>query len=133
MQQILIEREALLASLLPWGQVNYGIDEGWIRAYPYQVEVSQGGTCDIEVRAANHTGEPLDWNVEAVLPPGWSAQNQPLAELSGEYTSDERVARIHVSIGVPAGLKPGSYPLALRVTWAGRYLGQVCHTLLQVY
>jgi glyoxylase-like metal-dependent hydrolase (beta-lactamase superfamily II) len=133
MEQNLITREALLAELLPWDHPNFGTDEGWIRAYPYEVETCPGGTCMVEVRATNHAAQPTGLTVKAVLPPGWTAHDQapvlsPKRESQGEWIVNARVA-----ITIPSGTGAGIYPLAFQVTWGGRYLGQVCHGLVKVW
>lgn len=132
MDGMLADREALLADLLPWAHPNYGIDEGWIRAYPYQVDACAGSSCRIEVRAANHAGAPGDLAVSAALPDGWEQPGQPAPGWTSRQNSAEWLTHAAVTINVPAGTAPGIYPAAFRVTWNGRYLGQVCHALIQV-
>ncbi len=129
MEQILIAREALLAELLPWDHPNFGTDEGWIRAYPYEIETGPGTACAVEVRATQHADQTLALTVKAVLPPGWTA-NYP-SSCTNE-SKEEWIVRARVSITIPAGAEAGSYPIAFRVTWGGRYLGQVCHALVKV-
>jgi hypothetical protein len=43
------------------------------------------------------------------------------------------MVRARVSIAIPPETEAGQYPLAVRVTWGGRYLGQVCHALVNVW
>ncbi len=132
MEQMLVEREALLADLLPWPHPNYGTDEGWIRAYPYQVDACPGSSCVIEVRATNHADQPADLSAAAVPPEGWEQPEQPGETWSTGRESAEWISHAAVTVSVPAGARPGIYPVAFRVTWNGRYLGQVCHALIQV-
>jgi glyoxylase-like metal-dependent hydrolase (beta-lactamase superfamily II) len=131
-EQNLITRESLLAELLPWDHPNFGTDEGWIRAYPYEIETCAGGTCRVEVRATNHAPHPAALIIEAVPPPGWPVPDQPapsqVREINGEH-----IVRAQVAVTVPAETAAGCYPLAFRVTWDGHYLGQVCHALIRVW
>jgi glyoxylase-like metal-dependent hydrolase (beta-lactamase superfamily II) len=133
MEKMLVEREALLAVLLPWEHPNSGTDEGWIRAYPYEIEASAGGSCTVEIRATNHTGKPVALTVEAVTPAGWkqdilTSETEPAELLPGEW-----IQRARLAISVPPGTDPGVYPVSFRVTWGDRYLGQVCHCLVKIW
>jgi glyoxylase-like metal-dependent hydrolase (beta-lactamase superfamily II) len=130
LDEMLVKREKLLAELLPWDDVNYGVDEGWIRAYPYQVDACPGASSVIEVRATEHGGGAHALAVEAVPPPGWSAGAS--AAVDRLVVHGERIVRARVVVSVPPEAAPGRYPLAFRVTWDGRYLGQICHALVDV-
>jgi glyoxylase-like metal-dependent hydrolase (beta-lactamase superfamily II) len=130
MQQMLVEREAMLAELLPWPHPNYGTDSGWIRAYPYEVETSPGAACTLEVRATNHAEAQPALSVEAIMPPGWES-----AAAAASFVIEDKGESItcaRVSICPPPHAQQGTYPVALRVTWGGRCLGQICHTLVKV-
>jgi hypothetical protein len=133
MEQMLTQRAALLAELLPWDDPNYGTDEGWMRAYPYEVETCPGGACALEVRATNHAAQPLTLAVEAVPPPGWGSQAQPPEPFVTGTIQDEWIVHAQVVITIPPETAAGSYPVAFRITWGGRYLGQVCHALVRVW
>jgi glyoxylase-like metal-dependent hydrolase (beta-lactamase superfamily II) len=132
MEQMLIAREGMLQELLPWEHINYGTDEGWIRTYPYELETSAGATCLIEVRASQHAAQPVSLSIEAVLPPGWSCEVQNRADVPGVGSGGDCFSHRAAAVHIPAGVKPGSYPLPFRVTWGGRCLGQVCHALVRV-
>jgi glyoxylase-like metal-dependent hydrolase (beta-lactamase superfamily II) len=133
MEHMLIARETLLAELLPWDHPNFGIDEDWLRAYPYEVEVCAGNSCIIEVRATNHTARPVELTVDPVLPPAWTSCCHPPVPSSGGETSDEWIVSARMSITISPETASGLYPVAFRVTWDGRYLGQVCHVLVRVW
>ncbi|RPJ50771.1 MAG: MBL fold metallo-hydrolase [Chloroflexi bacterium] len=133
MEKILIAREGMLAELLPWDDSNFGVDEGWVRAYPYEIETGAGGTCVVEVRATNHAARPVELTAEAVLPPGWPASGQQSAASFTREVQGDRMVCTRVPIQTPAETTPGTYPVAFRVTWDGCYLGQVCHALIRVW
>jgi hypothetical protein len=133
MEGILVDREALLAALLPWDHPNFGTDEGWIRAYPYEIETGPGGGCLLEVRATNHSDQPQALLVDPVLPPGWTSRPQPPQPFYPLPVQEDSIVCARLSITVPPETPPGVYPLAFRVTWGGRYLGQVCHALVKVW
>ena len=131
MEHMLAAREALLARLLPWEHPNFGVDEGWIRVYPYQAECLPGGTCLLEVRATDHAIQSPDLTVEAVLPPGWQAQPCDSPKV-GRVMQCDALVSAPTAITVAPETYPGIYPVAFRVTWNGQYLGQVCHALVVV-
>ena len=43
MLDTLAEREKCYTALFPWDHANYGMDEHWIRCYPYEQEITPGG------------------------------------------------------------------------------------------
>jgi glyoxylase-like metal-dependent hydrolase (beta-lactamase superfamily II) len=132
MEQLLIQREALLAELLAWEDANFGTDAGWLRAYPYEVQARAGATCVVEVRATNHAGRIQALSVEAVLPAGWQTSGAPVVAACAAESLGEALFTARVAIHVPEEAQPGSYALPLRVTLNGRYLGQICHAMLTV-
>jgi glyoxylase-like metal-dependent hydrolase (beta-lactamase superfamily II) len=133
MEQMLVEREALLAELVPWDHPNFGTDEGWLRAYPYEMATMPGGTCVIEVRATNHDASKTHHLiVEAIVASGWEANSQVSLPSVGVEVGGEKIIQAHVAIRIPPEARGGLYPVAFRVTWDDRYLGQVCHALVKV-
>ena len=134
MEEMLTEREAILSELLPWPHPNYGSDEGWLRAYPYEIEARPGATCVIELRASQHAETLQELCAEPVLPPGWSwsALTLPPPSSSTSQPWEDAWTSLGFAIHIPAGAAPGLQPLPFRVTFAGRYLGQTCHALLHL-
>jgi len=133
MEKMLVEREALVGELLPWENPNFGTDAGWLRVYPYEVEAASGGACTLEVRATNHGSRPTGLHVQAVLPPGWTAFNQPALDCPPVRPGEEWLVKAPVWIANPPGTPSGCYPVAFRITWGERYLGQVCQGQVKVW
>ncbi len=141
MEAMLAERERLLAALLPWPDPNFGLDEGWVRTYPYEQEAWPGGAAAVEVQFTNHGPRPAEAAVEPVLPAGWLwdrersvARVQVPARTGGSTASccprPDGAARVWVLL--PKDARAGRYVLPFRVTWGGRYLGQVRHAIVAV-
>ncbi|NQT87998.1 MBL fold metallo-hydrolase, partial [bacterium] len=58
MRRNLAERETVYGALLPWEHANTGMDELWVRAYPYEQKVRAGGTARFQVIVTNHAPKP---------------------------------------------------------------------------
>ena len=57
MRTNLAEREHLYADLFPWDHPNYGMDEHWVRPYPYEQNVTAGGTATLRLDFTNHSAQ----------------------------------------------------------------------------
>ena len=141
MEAMLVERERLLAEMLPWPHPDFGTDEHWARAYPYEQEAAAGSTIAIEVHLTNHGPESSEGRVEPVLPEGWRWDT---ARGDGRLTVTARtdglatpfcerpdgVARLWLTL--PEDTAPGRYVVPLRLTWGRRYLGQIRHAVVEI-
>lgn len=141
MENMLIERERLFSQMLPWPHPNFGTDENWVRAYPYDQEVGRGSTFSIDVQFTNHGARDADARVEPVLPEGWrwdpdrgKARLRVPAETDGsvdDYCANpDRAARVWIT--VPEDAAAGRAVIPFRVTWDGKYLGQFRHAIVTV-
>ena len=127
MLDTLAEREKCYTELFPWDHANYGMDEHWVRCYPYEQEVAPGGTAQLRVEVTNHSYEPRTATVHPILPASWNMEIAP-----GETTILPRAAgSIGFSIPIPAGVrlpKPytasGRIVVPMDITYNGNPLGQ---------
>ena len=141
MEHMLAEREALLGTMLPWAHPDFGCDESWLRAYPYEQAVSPGESFWVDVQFTNHGPTEAVARVEPVLPAGWRWEmERSAASITVPARTDGCVAdyaaqsdgAVRVWLRAPADTQPGLYVVSLRVTWDGRYLGQYRHALVRV-
>jgi len=51
----LMDRHTLLNELTDWDDCNYGLDEQWMRVYPYGQKTVPGKTIEYEVKVFNHS------------------------------------------------------------------------------
>jgi hypothetical protein len=72
-KKILVERRQLLQELMPWENINFGLDEQWVRFYPYEKNVMPGSTHDLEVIIYNHFKSEATFSLELNLPSGYNA------------------------------------------------------------
>ena len=141
MDATLTEREKLLGEMLPWANPNFGIDEWWARAYPFEQETAGGCSVAIDVQFTNHGPADVLASVEAVLPEGWAADDAGSATsvtcppdtegMVGDFCECPDAAA-RVQLVVPESAEPGRYVIPLRVTWGGQYLGQFRHAIVTV-
>ncbi|MCE2415529.1 MBL fold metallo-hydrolase [Candidatus Poribacteria bacterium] len=95
MLDTLAEREKCYTELFPWDHANYGIDEHWVRCYPYEQEVVLGETAQLRVEITNHSSEPRTAIVQPILPSAWDIGISP-AETTISARSDG-----HIDFSVP--------------------------------
>ena len=77
MLDTLAEREKCYTELFPWDHANYGMDEHWIRCYPYEQEIAPGGTAQLRVEITNHSDEPRTATAQPILPASWGMEIAP--------------------------------------------------------
>jgi hypothetical protein len=141
MDGMLAERERLFGELLPWAHPDFGTDEYWVRADPYEQAVAPGEVFAVDVVFTNHGPAPVEARVAPVLPAGWGwaePRNQAVVRVparteglaAGWCTDPDRAARLWIV--VPDDAAPGLVVIPFRVTWDGRYLGQIRHALVRV-
>ena len=100
MLDTLAEREKCYTELFPWDHANYGMDEHWVRCYPYEQEVALGGTAQLRVEVTNHSYEPRTATAQPILPASWGVEIA-----SRETTIPPRTdGYIGFSIPIPVGV-----------------------------
>jgi glyoxylase-like metal-dependent hydrolase (beta-lactamase superfamily II) len=72
MEQNLKTRIDLLEELFPWGNANFGLDEGWARFYPYGLSTKAGEPAEQELRIWNHLDRELQGEIRLNPPAGWT-------------------------------------------------------------
>lgn len=77
MLDTLAEREKCYTELFPWDHANYGMDEHWVRCYPYEQEVALGETAQLRVELTNHSREPRTATAQPILPASWDMEIAP--------------------------------------------------------
>ena len=114
MESVLTERETMYAALFPWPSPDYGLDEHWLRPYPYEQTARAGCDVNIELQATNHSMAPLELSARPIPPVGWRADDCPAAAIQpagGNVTAD--AAPPAISAGNVYALPPGPYKSAV--------------------
>ncbi len=71
------EREKCFTDLFPWDHANYGMDEHWIRCYPYEQEISPENTVQLTVEITNHSSVERKAHAQPILPESWENEITP--------------------------------------------------------
>ncbi len=108
MRQALVRRVALLKDLLPWDDPNFGLDEGWVRFYPYGLELEAGQEAEIQLKILNHSPRERTFHVLARAPAG--SRIQALADASLDVPAGEERA-LEVKVAAPKDVPPGVHVL----------------------
>ena len=104
MTDVLIERTKLLKELLPFDDINYGIDEQWARIYPYGQKASPGGSLDYSVKIFNHSGEAKTFTLEPSQSEDLNVEPGKASIVIGPQTEGEQNFRVSVSKKAAPGI-----------------------------
>jgi len=110
MRANLAQREKLFGQLVPWDHANYGMDELWVRCFPYEQTAAAGGKCSLEVVVTNHSTGPRTARCRAVLPRTWGGR--PTEWASTEVPAKTE-GRVKLATTVPHDVKPGRYVIPI--------------------
>ncbi len=113
MSQALIKRKELLAELFPWEEPNYGIDERWIRLFPYGCKTESGRAIQLGARVFNHSGVSHVCKVKMNLPAGFDVEPAAASASIGPRTE----GRIDFRVLVDDSVITGTYVITADVEW----------------
>ena len=128
MRQALKRRLELLSDLFPWDDANFGIDEQWVRIYPYEQIVKPGNPTDIQVQIMNHSPVPHEFTVTLNTPEGVRAL--PEKATVRIPPRQERVLRFRVVL--PELLSPSGDVVTADIQFDSWDLRHWCEGLLTV-
>jgi glyoxylase-like metal-dependent hydrolase (beta-lactamase superfamily II) len=128
MRANLAERERLFGDLLPWDHANYGLDDSWVRCFPYEQRVSPGEQIGLEVVFTNHSAGEREAVCRPVLPRAWNVE----IEASSARIAPQEERGISFRMNVPQDAAPGRCVVPIEVTYGGRPLGPFREAILDV-
>jgi glyoxylase-like metal-dependent hydrolase (beta-lactamase superfamily II) len=128
MTDVLLERTLILKDLLPFDDINYGIDEQWARIYPYGQKASPGGSLDFSVKIFNHSGEAKTFTLEPAETEGLNVEPEKVSIVIGPQTEGEQNFRVSVS----ETAAPGISLLFVTVKFDGWDLHEWCEGLVEI-
>ncbi|MFH1718414.1 MAG: MBL fold metallo-hydrolase [Planctomycetota bacterium] len=128
MSQALVERKALLAELFPWEEPNYGIDERWIRFYPYGSKTRPGQTIQLSAKIFNHADVPRMFTVALNMPAGFDAASASVSATIPPQTERQ----VDFSILAGAAVSPGTYIITADVKWGQWQLPRWTEAIIEI-
>ena len=93
----MLERNSILKDLFPWDNINYGIDEQWIRVYPYGQKATPGETVEFTVKIFNHSDVIKTFIIEPDVPEGFNVEPETASLVIEPRTEGEQTFKIKVS------------------------------------
>lgn len=128
MRANLAEREKLFGSLFPWDHANYGMDEPWVRCFPYEQRAA-GANLAFDVVVTNHSATARTIACRAALPStlGGGMTAWVAAEIPAKQDGS-----LPIAIKLPAGAKPGRYVVAIDLRHGDRVLPQFTEAIMVV-
>ena len=121
MRANLAERERLYAELFPWDHPNYGMDEHWVRPYPYEQDVSPSETATLHLTLTNHSSQARIASCCPILPQSWRM------EIPEQVVTIPSKQEGHITFSIPIPTHANGVPrtvIPLKVTYDGQPLGQ---------
>lgn len=128
MRSNLAERERLYGELFPWDSPNYGMDEFWVKCYPYEQDANLGNKVEIRVDITNHSSKDKKATCRPVLPKSWNIDIEPKSAIIPSKSE----GHINFSLIVPKDIQPKLYVIPFDLTYDGLSLGQFREALLFV-
>jgi hypothetical protein len=102
--------------------VNYSVDEGWARLYPYTSEVAAGQAVKLELRLTNHAPARTSYRVEWHLPDARTS--------TGAVTIPSQTdGALSTTFRAP---DPGLYVVTASIGFAGHHLREFVEALVRV-
>ncbi len=129
MLDTLAEREKCYTDLFPWDHANYGMDDQWVRCFPYQQGVKAGDNVTLNVEITNHSDEPRTAIAKPILPSSWGIEIEP----KGTTILPKTDGQIQFSITIPSDCNDsGRVIIPFEITYHNRPLGQFRETILVI-
>lgn len=132
MQENLDEREGLFGRLFPWEQANYGMDESWVRAFPYEQSASPGERVKVQVFVTNHSAGAREAAARLVVPRSWRRGGEQATPWAAGELPAKRETPLEVRLQIPGDAKPGRYPVAIDVFYDDRSLPEFSEAIIVV-
>ncbi len=134
MLDTLNERENCFTELFPWDHANYGMDEQWVRCYPYEQEIRPGETAELSVAFTNHSLQSCEASAQPILPESWGIEIEPKTTTI-TAKSDGSVS---FSVPIPDEKTINKHSTSERIvipidiTYNNRHLGQYRESILSI-
>lgn len=129
MRQTLDEREKRFGALVPWEHANYGLDDSWVRCFPYTQQARAGERVTVEVVFTNHAAIAQATACRATLPAAWggTATDWKTADVPAKTEKG-----LSLTLQIPAGAAAGRYVVPIDVKHGSYDLPQFAEAVVEV-
>jgi glyoxylase-like metal-dependent hydrolase (beta-lactamase superfamily II) len=128
MTKLLLERNAILKDLFPWDDINYGIDEQWIKVYPYGQKTNPGKTVECTVKIFNYSDKVKTFIIEPDEIKEFNVRPTVTSLVIEPRTEDEQTFKIDVS----KQITPGVYLLTVNIKFDNWDLHEWSEALIEI-
>jgi len=104
MKSLLTERNDIIQDLLPWDDVNYGVDEQWFRIYPYAQTAEAGQVLTLSAKIFNHSHFARTFSIFPVLPEEFRTKPAKVTTFIEPQREGECIFRIKVPENINHGI-----------------------------
>jgi len=128
MKNMLNERRIQLNNLFPWDNVNYGIDEQWVRFYPYAQKTNPGEIINFEVKVFNHSDEAKIFILEPNVPEGFDVE----PEISSVTVDPVSEGVKSFRIKIPENVSPGVSLITTDISFENQVLHEWTEAMIEI-
>jgi len=135
MRDNLAQREVLFGQLVPWEHANYGMDEPWVRADPYEQQAAAGQEVNFQVVVTNHAAKTQPTACRAVLPRAWGGQTATGGATTAWVETEipaKTDGRLGAAFRIPSGTPAGRYVVPVDVRHGRWSLPQFAEAIVVV-
>jgi glyoxylase-like metal-dependent hydrolase (beta-lactamase superfamily II) len=129
MRQNLDEREKLFGESVPMDHANYGLDESWVRCFPYSQEAKPGQRLQLQIVITNHSAKPQSASCRAVVPKALGGESTAWVQDTVPEKTEKPLA---VELSIPATVAPGRYVIPIDVKFGPWDLPQFAEAIVDV-
>ena len=122
------KRVDLLSELFPWENPNFGIDEQWVRFYPYGQDARIEESFELSVQIMNHSDRARPFEVTLNLPEGFSSER--LTRKIRIPAVEEK--SVSFSVQAASGIEIGTHVITADVHFEDWELQDWCECLVSV-
>jgi glyoxylase-like metal-dependent hydrolase (beta-lactamase superfamily II) len=119
MLEQLAQREELFADMLPWEHPNFGTDEYWVHAWPYEQTAAADEEIILQVRLYNHADEMRDAWIAPQVPDGWDITPELLRVPCRAKAESTAIFSLHI----PPDQAKARVVIPIRIEFGGQDLG----------
>jgi hypothetical protein len=114
--------------MLPWEHPNFGTDECWVHAWPYEQTAAAGDEIRLEVRLYNHAPAMRDAWITPQMPAGWTTI-PTILQVPCRANAESMAV---FALRVPDSQPRGRVVVPIRIEFGGQDLGSFREAIVVV-